>query len=166
MLHFLRGLDVAIDQQRRGEWSKAFFVADDSPLRELGDCRVLIVGTGGHRPGDRGADGRASARRASGCGAGPSRARRAGFERVVGPDQLDEELPQADVLVLAAPLTRTDGAADDPRAAGAPAARRDRRQRGARRAHGRGGAWPISLETDRLRGAVLDVFQEEPLPAG
>ena len=47
LLHFMRGLDVAIDQQRRGEWSKAFFVADDSPLRELSDARVLIVGTGG-----------------------------------------------------------------------------------------------------------------------
>ena len=47
LLHFMRGLDVAIAQQQRGEWSKAFFVADDSPLREVGDARVLIVGTGG-----------------------------------------------------------------------------------------------------------------------
>jgi phosphoglycerate dehydrogenase-like enzyme len=47
ILHFLRGLDVAIAQQCRAEWSKAFFVAEDSPLRELPDCRVLIVGAGG-----------------------------------------------------------------------------------------------------------------------
>ena len=69
LLHFMRGLDVAIDQQRRGEWSKAFFVADESPLRELGDTRVLIVGTGGI--GGATAT-RLSARRAWGCGAVPS----------------------------------------------------------------------------------------------
>ena len=105
MLHFLRGLDVAIDQQRRGEWSKAFFVADDSPLRELGDCRVLIVGTGGI--------GQATAARLAAFGATCVGVRRrpeqgvpAGFERVVGPDQLDDGAgPRADVLVLAAPLT-------------------------------------------------------------
>src|SRR4029079_12252711 len=47
VLHFLRGLDVAIAQQRRSEWSKSFFVAEDSPLREISERRVLIVGTGG-----------------------------------------------------------------------------------------------------------------------
>ena len=85
VLHFLRGLDVAIDQQRRGEWSKAFFVADDAPLRELGDCRVLIVGTGGI--------GQATAVRLAAFGATCIGVRRrpeqgvpAGFERVVGSD--------------------------------------------------------------------------------
>ncbi|MBA3672934.1 MAG: hypothetical protein H0W68_13060, partial [Gemmatimonadaceae bacterium] len=47
VLFFLRGLDVAVEQQRRSEWDKAFFVAVESPLREVADCRVLIVGTGG-----------------------------------------------------------------------------------------------------------------------
>jgi len=104
VLHFLRGLDVTIDQQRRGEWSKAFFVADDSPLRELGDCRVLIVGTGGI--------GQATAERMAAFGARcvgvrrrPEQGAPPGFDRVVGPDRLDEELARADVLVLAAPLT-------------------------------------------------------------
>src|SRR4051794_12559689 len=103
-LHFLRGLDVTIDQQRRGGGGKAFFVADDSPLRELGDCRVLIVGTGGI--------GQATAVRMAAFGARcvgvrrrPEQGAPLGFERVVGLEQLDAELPQADVLVLAAPLT-------------------------------------------------------------
>ena len=105
LLHFTRGLDVALDQQRRGEWSKAFFVADDSPLRELGDMRVLIVGDRGNRPGRRRHGWPRSARRARGCGGGPSSACRPASTSVVGPTSLDAELARADVLVLAAPLT-------------------------------------------------------------
>jgi phosphoglycerate dehydrogenase-like enzyme len=161
VLHFLRGLDVAIDQQRRGDWSKAFFVADDSPLRELGDCRVLIVGTGGI--------GQATAERMAAFGARcvgvrrrPEQGAPPGFERVVGPDRLDEELARADVLVLAAPLT-------------GQTARLMTRERLERLPHGaivvnvaRGAlldeeAVADLVEADRLRGAVLDVFQEEPL---
>jgi phosphoglycerate dehydrogenase-like enzyme len=161
VLHFLRGLDVAIDQQRRGEWSKAFFVADDSPLRELGDCRVLIVGTGGI--------GQATATRLSPFGARcvgvrrrPEQGAPAGFERVVGAERLDEELSQTDVLILAAPLT-------------GETARLMTRQRLELLSRGaivvnvaRGAlmdedAVADLLEAGRLRGAVLDVFQEEPL---
>jgi phosphoglycerate dehydrogenase-like enzyme len=161
VLHFLRGLDVAIDQQRRGEWSKAFFVADDSPLRELGDCQVLIVGTGGI--------GQAIAARMAPFGARcvgvrrrPEQGAPAGFERVVGTDQLDSELPRADVLVLAAPLT-------------GETARLMTRERleclppgaivvnVARGALMDEDAVADLVEAGRLRGAVLDVFQEEPL---
>ena len=161
VLHFLRGLDVTIDQQRRGVWSKAFFVAEHSPLRELGDCCVLIVGTGGI--------GQATAVRMAAFGTKcvgvrrrPEQGAPAGFERVVGPGQLDEELPKADVLVLAAPLTGQT----------TRLMTRERLQRLPRGAIvvnvARGAlideeAVADLVETDWLRGAVLDVFQEEPL---
>ena len=163
ILHFLRGLDVAIAQQRRSEWNKHFFVAEDSPLREIAECRVLIVGTGGL--------GGESARRLACLGATCVGVRRRpelgapeGFTAVVGQDELDEELEKADVLVLAAPFT-------------ADTAEMMTRERLMRLPQGaivvnvaRGAlldddALADLLERGRLRGAVLDVFREEPLPA-
>jgi phosphoglycerate dehydrogenase-like enzyme len=164
LLHFMRGLDVAIDQQRHGEWSKAFFVAEDSPLRELGDTQVLIVGTGGI--------GQATATRLSCLGATCIGVRRRpelgvppGFSAVVGPDGLDDELSRAQVLIVAAPLT------------GATAQlmtyeRLARLPRGAIVVNVARGALMDEeavadlLEEGWLRGAVLDVFTEEPLNAG
>jgi phosphoglycerate dehydrogenase-like enzyme len=162
LLHFTRGLDVALDQQRRAEWSKAFFVADDSPLRELGDCRVLIVGTGGI--------GQATAARLAAFGATCIGVRRRpelgpppGFAAVVGLDALDEELPRAQALVLAAPLTgETSKLMSRERLARLP--------RGAIVVNVARGALMDEdavadlLEDGWLRGAVLDVFTEEPLP--
>ncbi len=163
VLHFLRGLDVAVAQQRRGEWSKAFFVAEDSPLRELSDCRVLIVGAGGL--------GSETARRLSALGARCTGIRRRpelgppdGFVAVAGPDRLDEELSRADILVLAAPQT-----ADT-----TEMLTRERLERLPRSAIvvnvARGAlldeaALAELLASGRLRGAVLDVFRREPLEA-
>jgi phosphoglycerate dehydrogenase-like enzyme len=163
ILHFLRGLDVAIAQQRRGEWNKTFFVAEESPLREVSECRILIVGAGGL--------GGETARRLTCLGATCVGVRRRpqlgapeGFTEVVGPDGLDAELPKADVLVLAAPLT-------------ADTSEMMTRERLTRLPTGaivvnvaRGAlldddALADLLESGRLRGAVLDVFREEPLPA-
>lgn len=163
ILHFLRGLDVAIAQQRRGEWNKGFFVAGDSPLRELSDCRVLIVGTGGL--------GGETARRLACLGATCVGMRRrpelgvpAGFSRVVGPSGLDAELPQADILVLAVPLTADTSEL-------MTRARLERLPRGgivvnvARGALLDEEAVADLLQAGRLRGAVLDVFRQEPLPS-
>lgn len=162
LLHFMRGLDVAVDQQRRGEWSKAFFVADDSPLRELGDSRVLIVGTGGI--------GQATATRLAAFGATCIGVRRRpelgappGFAAVVGHDALEDELSKANVLVLAAPLTSetTQLMSRD---------RLEQLPRGAIVVNVARGALMDEeavadlLEEDWLRGAILDVFTEEPLP--
>ncbi|MEO6525913.1 MAG: D-2-hydroxyacid dehydrogenase [Gemmatimonadaceae bacterium] len=163
LLHFMRGLDVAVDQQRRSEWSKAFFVADESPLRELGDCRVLIVGTGGI--------GQATATRLAAFGTTCIGVRRHpelgaphGFSAVVGMDALEDELSKANVLVLAAPLTHET----------AQLMSRDRLEqlpRGAIVVNVARGALMDEeavadlLEEGWLRGAVLDVFTEEPLPA-
>ena len=161
LLHFMRGLDVAIDQQRRGEWSKAFFVADESPLRELGDARVLIVGTGGI--------GQATATRLACLGARCVGVRRRpelgvppGFSEVTGPDRLDDELARSEVLVLAAPLTPGTSRL-------MTRERLKRLPRGAIVVNVARGALMDEeavadlLEQGRLRGAVLDVFTEEPL---
>src|SRR3954471_21130389 len=104
VLHFLRGLDVATAQQTDSNWDKSFFVAVDAPLREMDTVRALIVGTGGL--------GSETAKRLTALGARCTGVRRRvelgpphGFERVIGVDQLDRELPSHDVIVLAAPFT-------------------------------------------------------------
>lgn len=163
VLHFLRGLDVAIAQQREGRWDKSFFVADDSPLRELADCRVLIVGAGGL--------GSEAARRLSALGARCTGIRRRpelgvpdGFAAVAGPDRLDEALADADILVLAAPQTADTGGM-------MTRERLERLPRGAIVVNVSRGALldedalAALLAADRLRGAVLDVFRREPLEA-
>lgn len=161
VLHFLRGLDVAVDQQRDGTWRKSFFVSGESPLREVADCRVLVVGAGGI--------GTEVATRFQALGAECVGIRRRpdlgtppGFSRVVGPGALDAELPGADVVVVAAPLTgETTGLLS--------AERMDRLPRHAIVVNVARGdlvdedALAARLGDGRLRGAVLDVFREEPL---
>lgn len=164
VIHFLRGFDVAIAQQRRGEWSKAPFVEEGAAVRELSECRALVVGSGGL--------GQAIAERLAALGARVTGLRRRpelgaprGFERVAGLADLDRELPHADVLVLAAPHT--------PETAGLmTAARLDLLPRDAVFANVARGtlvderALAERLAAGRLRGAVLDVFAEEPLAPG
>jgi phosphoglycerate dehydrogenase-like enzyme len=163
ILYFLRGLDIAIDQQHRGEWNKTPFVGEDSPLREIGGARVLMIGTGGI--------GSEAAQRLSALGARCVGVRRRpalgappGFERIVGYDAVDAELPDCDAVVLCAPLTEeTRGMLD---------ARRLYKLRQsaivvnvARGALVDERALIDCLRAGRIRGAALDVFQEEPLAA-
>jgi phosphoglycerate dehydrogenase-like enzyme len=163
VLYFFRGLDIAVDQQRRCEWNKQPFVADHSPLREIGGARVLVVGAGGI--------GSEAARRLSALGARCVGVRRRaslgapeGFERVIAFDSIDVELPNADVVVLAAPLTdETRGLLD--------ARRLDLLSERCIVINVARGALldePALIERLRsggIRGAGLDVFQEEPLAA-
>jgi len=163
VLYFFRGLDVAIDQQHRREWNKDWFVGERSPLREVGDARVLIVGAGGI--------GSEAARRLSALGAHCVGVRRrlalgapAGFADLVGFDKIDEELRVADVVVLAAPLTdETRGLLD---AHHLDLLRREcviiNVSRGALLDET---ALIERLGAGRIRGAALDVFQQEPLAA-
>jgi phosphoglycerate dehydrogenase-like enzyme len=163
ILHFLRGLDVAIDQQRQAKWDKAFFVADDAPLREMDTVRALIVGTGGL--------GAETGRRLAALGARVTGVRRRvelgpppGFDRVIPLSEIDAALPEHDVVVLAAPLTGDTAGL-------LTAARLDLLPRSsivvnvARGALVDEVALMERLESGRLRGAVLDVFREEPLAA-
>ncbi len=163
VMMLLRSLDVAVALQRERRWDKEPWVGADSRVRELSECRVLVVGAGGL--------GSEIARRCSAFGARCTGVRRRpelgpppGFERVVGPDALDAELPAADVLIVSAPSTeRTAGLIDARRLDALPA--------GAIVANvGRGSlmdenAVAERARSGRLRGAVLDVFATEPLPA-
>jgi phosphoglycerate dehydrogenase-like enzyme len=161
ILHFMRGFDVAIAQQQRSEWSKAFFVADDSPLREVSGSRILIVGTGGL--------GGEAARRLTALGATCIGIRRRpelgapeGFHAVAGMSDLEAELPRADVLVLAAPLTG-DTIELMTRARLALLPRNAIVVNVSRGAMLDEEALADMLGGNQLRGAVLDVFREEPL---
>jgi phosphoglycerate dehydrogenase-like enzyme len=87
------------------------------------------------------------------------------IDRVVGPDRLHELLAESDIVVLAAPLTpETEGMIDE---AAVAAMKRD--------------AWLINvargrlvddtalvraLRDNRIGGAALDAFRDEPLPTG
>lgn len=165
VLYLLRGLDVAVRQQAEGRWDKGPFVdaGGRARVRELSECRALIVGTGGI--------GRAVGRRLALLGARCAGIRRRpelgapeGFERVAGPDALEAELAQADIVVLSAPFTgETGGLLTAARLDLLPAdavvvnvARGSLLDERALADRVRGG---------RLRGAVLDVFEPEPLPA-
>jgi phosphoglycerate dehydrogenase-like enzyme len=161
VLHFFRGLDVAAEQQRESRWDKQFFVSDDSPVREVAGARVLVVGAGGI--------GSQVAIRLQALGATcvgvrrhPERGAPPGFDRVVGTASLDAELPLADVVVLAAPLTKESTGFFD-------ADRLKRLKQGAILVNVARGALVDEaaladvLRAGSLRGAALDVFREEPL---
>ena len=163
VLYFLRGLDFAVEQQQEGRWDKSRFVADDSPLREMDSVHALIVGSGGL--------GGEAGKRLAALGAHCTAVRRRpelgppeGFERVIGLDQLDAELPRHDVIVITAPLTpQTKGLLDARRLDLLPS--NAIVVNVARGAHIDEEALIDRLRVGRLRGAVLDVFREEPLAA-
>ena len=162
VLHFVRAFDVCSRQQAATEWQRDSFAEGPTAGRELSEYRVLVVGAGGI--------GSAVARRFSALGCDVVGVRRRpelgvpdGCGRVVGGQDLDTELPAADVVVLAAPFTeQTKTLLDRRRLALLPA--------GAIVVNvARGGlvheaALLEALDSGRLRGAVLDVFQTEPLP--
>ena len=161
VLHFFRGLDVALAQQREAAWDKTFFVSEDSPIREVGGARILVVGAGGI--------GSEVATRFTALGAtcvgirkNPRKGAPPGFDRVTGMEGLDAELPRADVVVLAAPLTaESRGLMTRQRLSILkPGAVLVNVARGALVDEG---ALADVLRAGHLRGAVLDVFQAEPL---
>ncbi len=162
ILYFIRNLDIAVDQQRRAEWNKAPFVDDASRARELSECRALVIGMGGI--------GEALARRLSGLGCPcvgvrrhPDRPLPVAFQRAVPLEGIDAELPGADIVVLATPLTQLTRNV-------LSAARIDCLKAGAIVVNMARGALldepalTRRLQEGGLRGAVLDVFAEEPLP--
>ena len=162
VIYLLRSFDIAVRNQDQRRWDKLGFAATDTSIRELNECRALVIGTGGL--------GAAIGWRLSALGVRCVGVRRrpelgapTGFDRVIGPDGLDAELPTADIVVLATPLTSgTDtiltGARMDCLPPGAIVVNV------ARGALLDETALTHRLERGSLRGAVLDVFREEPLP--
>lgn len=161
VLHFLRAFDIAGELQRRNEWNSSIFSTDGARVREVNECCALVVGTGGI--------GREVAQRFSALGArvigvrrNPAKGVPPGFQRVVGLDGLDAELPTTDILVLAAPLTSETRTL-------LTAERLARLPEGAIVCNVSRGALVdepalvAALQGGRLRGAVLDVFAKEPL---
>jgi phosphoglycerate dehydrogenase-like enzyme len=161
ILHFLRGFDVALERQRTHKWDPGAFVGTSSPVRELHGSRVLLLGAGG-----LGGD---IARRCAAFGASCVGVRRRpelgapeGFERVVGADTIDGELPRADVLVITAPSTsRTRAMMSRDRLAMLP--RHAIVVNVARGSLLDEEALADMLAAGSLRGAVLDVTDREPL---
>ncbi|MGQ0715001.1 MAG: D-2-hydroxyacid dehydrogenase [Gemmatimonadaceae bacterium] len=161
ILHLLRQFDVAVDQQRERRWNRDPFIGEATRVRELGECRALIIGTGGI--GSEIAS-RLSALgvRCRGIRRRPDRGAPPGFESVTGADALDDQLKEADLLIISAPATsETRGLVTSKRLDHLP--------------HGaivvnvaRGSllderALAERLRAGRLGGAVLDVFEREPL---
>jgi phosphoglycerate dehydrogenase-like enzyme len=163
ILYLLRQFDVAVAQQRDRMWNRDPFVGSSTRVRELSECRALIVGAGGI--------GTEIARRLTALGtrcAGirrhPERGVPEGFESIHGIADLDSVLSLADILIIAAPATaETRGLVT--------AERLDHLPHEAIVANvARGSllderALVERLRDGRLSGAVLDVFEREPLPA-
>ncbi len=161
LLFFARGLDVAVDAQRRSVWNKEPFEALDTPVRELGDATLGILGFGGI--------GRELARRATALGMRVLAQKRRpaeappGVELLFGDRGLEQLLEESDFVAITLPETEaTRGMMD------ADTLRRMRR--GAVLLNvGRGRivdeeALVSALADGHLRGAGLDVFAREPLP--
>jgi phosphoglycerate dehydrogenase-like enzyme len=184
LLHFHRGLDLATAAQREGRWDTAPFLEADTPVRELSAATVGILGYGGvgrevgrravalgsrvlglrRRPPD------GTASRGPSPATPPSHASSGlpvddlGVELLHGEDGLERLLEESDALVVTAP--------DTPSTRGVLSRERIRRlPRGAvvlNLARGRlvdEEALLEALSDGHLRGAGLDVFATEPLPA-
>ena len=164
VLHFVRGLDLALGAQSRGEWDDTPFLGADTPVRELSTLTVGILGYGGIGR-DVGARMAPLARRVLGL-------RRSvhegsvdpyGVHLLTGTGGLLRLLAESEVLVITAPDTpETRNLMDRERIRSLP--------RGALLVNvARGkivdeGALLEALQDGHLRGAALDVFQTEPLP--
>jgi phosphoglycerate dehydrogenase-like enzyme len=163
VLHFYRGIDRAVRAQGEGRWAKDELTALPAVMRVVAGAIAVVFGWGGV--------GSAVARRLVALGASVRGVRRLperggpGGVAVFGTVRLAEALDGAEILVVAAPLTA------DTRGALA-SAELARLARGAVVVHlSRGkvldeGALLAALADGRVGAAALDVFAEEPLPAG
>jgi phosphoglycerate dehydrogenase-like enzyme len=163
MLHFFRGFDFAVRAQAQGRWNTDPFYASEAPLRELAASTVGVVGLGGI--------GTEVATRAVALGARVLGLKRrpggdvpAGVETLLGGEGFERLLVESDAVVVSVPETaETRGMFDSAAFA--------RMKPGAvfvNVARGRiadEDALVEALRSGRLRGAGLDVFAFEPLPA-
>lgn len=163
ILHFARGLDFAVRAQADRRWDQSPFAAADTPVREIDGATLGVLGLGGV--------GAAVARRGLALGMQvvgirrhPERPGPAGVELLDGADALDRLLARCDFLVVSVPET--------PETRGMVGAR----ELALLSSNtvlvnvARGGvvdqaALVDALRGGGLRGAALDVFDQEPLPA-
>jgi phosphoglycerate dehydrogenase-like enzyme len=161
ILHFARGLDVAVRAQHDARWDATAFAERPGLAREIAASTIGIVGLGGI--------GLEVARRAGALGMNVIATRRsgrpapAGMDLLTGPDALDRLFAASDYVVLALPSTSaTRGIIGAERLAAMPA-------------HAvlvnvsRGDVIDeetlvSALRSGAIRGAALDVFGVEPLP--
>ncbi|MEI7643836.1 MAG: D-2-hydroxyacid dehydrogenase [Chloroflexales bacterium] len=163
MAEFVLGFMLAHAKQigvYRAAQAEARWV-DDLQLRELYESTLLIIGMGGI--------GQAIAQRAAAFGMHIYGSRRTpqpmpGVARVVGSDSWRGLLPEADYIVVAAPLTaETRGMIDSAAfAAMKPSAYLINIARGALIDDL---ALIAALRNGQIGGAALDTFEQEPLPA-
>jgi len=161
-LHFLRGLDFAVRAQARRSWETGPFYDAETPVTEVEETVVGVLGYGGV--------GREVAKRFSALGARVLALRRSPGEGsdphaevLHGPGGLARILGRSDLLVLALPETEETRGLIDAEALAET-------KEGAVLVNvARGGvvdegALVEALRSGRLRGAALDVFGQEPLP--
>ncbi len=161
VLHFLRAFDLAAELRREKQFDQNAFARPSAAVRELDECSVLVIGAGGigseiaTRFAALGAR-VIGVRRRPGMGAPP------GFSEIHGLSELDGLLPNADVVVLATPLTDETRQLlhADRLALLSPGTILVNVARGALVDEE---ALVQALSGGRLRGAVLDVFAQEPL---
>jgi phosphoglycerate dehydrogenase-like enzyme len=153
-----RGIDRSVRAQMRAEWMGW---EEKSDVFELADKTMVLVGVGAI--GERTAQvAVAFGMRVLGVRRNPERGA-AGVEAMVGPDRLLDVLPEADFLVVTAPLT------DETRGMIGERELRAMKPSAYIVNIGRGGiidegALVKALQEGRIAGAGLDVFEEEPLP--
>lgn len=168
IFHFSRALDDAVRAQSEARWAQSALTAADSPLKagpnagELAGAVLAIVGYGGI--------GSALGRRAHALGMRVRAIRRTPgglppeLETLGGPEDLPKTLEGADYVVLAAPET------DETRQLVGEAELALMKRDAVLVNLARGTlvdeeALLAALVERRLRGAALDVFRNEPLPA-
>jgi len=163
LLGVARRIRPVVAGQENGQWVNMWGLQDRYPVVELARKTMLVVGTGSI--GERIAEvARAMRMRVLGVRMHPERAID-GIERMYGPGELLEALPQADIVMVAAPLTHqtlgmfgaTEFAAMKPEALFINV--------------GRGNIvrqddLVAALQGGQIAGAGLDTFEVEPLPAG
>lgn len=163
MFYFARALDQVEVGRRDRCWARTRVSGFDSPIQELAGATVAIIGYGGI--------GREIAQRAKGVGMqvwaikrNPESGASEDVDRLFGAEQLSEVLAGADYVVISIPHTpETEGLIGT-----RELAEMKRHAVLINVARGRivdEDALTEALRERRIRGAGLDVFREEPLPA-
>lgn len=162
LLALARRLPQTLRDQQERAWRPNELTGEASPwLLASRTIGVIGVGTLGEAIAVRA---RAFGMRVIGMRRNPARGMPAGFEQIVGPSDRDRLLADADVVVVAAPLTGETRQLLDAAAIAAmkPGAIVINVARGELIDEA---ALADALEAGRLGGAALDVFAHEPLPS-